>query len=60
VVLEGSGRKVCPACAVPDRTERIVQVEITVFEAWEETGVDPSHGGEAARRRGERICQRMS
>jgi CRISPR-associated endonuclease Cas1 len=25
VVLEGSGRKVCPACAVPDRTQRIVR-----------------------------------
>jgi hypothetical protein len=60
VVLEGSGRKVCPACAVPDRTERIVQAGIRVFEARRETGVDPSYGGEAARRRGETMRQRMS
>jgi CRISPR-associated endonuclease Cas1 len=60
VVLEGSGRKVCPACAVPDRTERIVQAGIRVFEARKETGVDPSHGGEAARRRGEKMRQRMN
>ena len=60
VVLEGSGRKVCPACAVPDRTERIVQAGMRVFEARKETGVDPSHGGEAARRRGEKMRQRMN
>jgi transcriptional regulator with XRE-family HTH domain len=60
VVLEGSGRKVCPACTELDRTERIVQAGIRVFEARRETGVDPSHGGEAARRRGEKMRQRMS
>ncbi|GBD30064.1 hypothetical protein HRbin32_01160 [bacterium HR32] len=60
MVLEGSGRKVCPACAVPDRTERIVQAGIRVFEARRETGVDPSHGGEAARRRCEKMRQRMN
>jgi hypothetical protein len=45
VVLEGSGRKVCPASAVPDRTERIVQAGIRVFEARKETGVDPPRRG---------------
>jgi transcriptional regulator with XRE-family HTH domain len=60
VVLEGSGRKVCPASAVPDRTERIVQAGIRVFEARKQTGVDPSHGGEAAQRRGKKMRQRTS
>jgi hypothetical protein len=60
VVLEGSGGKVCPACAAPDRTERIVYTGIRVLEARKQTGVDPSHGGEAARRRGEKMRQRMS
>ena len=46
-------------CAVPDRTERIVQAGIRVFEARKKTGVDPSHGREAARRRGEKMRQRM-
>jgi hypothetical protein len=45
VVLERSGRKVCPASAVPDRTERIVQAGIRVLEARKETGVDPPRAG---------------
>jgi CRISPR-associated endonuclease Cas1 len=59
VVLESSGRKVCPACTEPDRTERIVQAGMRVFRARKDTGVDPSHGGKAARRRGETMRQRM-
>ena len=59
VVLEGSGRNVCPACTEPDRTERIVRAGLRVFETRKETGADPSHGGEAARRRGEKMGQGM-
>ena len=60
MVLDGQAREVCLACAVPDRTERIVQAGIRVFEARKKTGVDPSHGGEAARRSGEKMRQRMN
>lgn len=60
VVLEGRGRKVCPACVEQDRTERLVEAGLREFERRRRTGVDPSHGGQAARRRGETMRRRMA
>ncbi|MDR7555719.1 MAG: CRISPR-associated endonuclease Cas1 [Armatimonadota bacterium] len=58
VVLEARGRMFCDDCGKQDKTERIVAAGLREFARRRRTGVDPSHGGQAARRRAEALRRR--
>jgi CRISPR-associated protein Cas1 len=50
-------RKLCGVCLPIVRKERTTEENRKRWEAWKEAGIDPTHGGEASRKRGEAIAR---
>jgi CRISPR associated protein Cas1 len=50
-------RKLCDTCLPIARRERTAEENRKRWEAWKAAGIDPTHGGAAAQKRGETIAR---